>query len=253
MQKFEFTDEELMAYADGELGTERALQLDAALVSNAALNLRLETFAETRELSQKSFEKALHEPVPEHLVQKVRNLAAEYQTHAPPEDRKIIAFGQKSVSAPFWKLPLAAALALAVGLGAGLLVSTDSTQSARGIVLATLTEVELNDLLDTVPSGELEQLADSTQITPIATFYDGSQTLCREFELRSTDGPTVVSVACEQNGTWNLRLAVATAKMDENGYVPASSLQALDAYLDGLNAGPPLDPAAEAAALQNLR
>ena len=48
MQTPEFTDEELMAYADGELDEARAMTLDQALAEDAGLADRLALFVDTR-------------------------------------------------------------------------------------------------------------------------------------------------------------------------------------------------------------
>jgi hypothetical protein len=46
---------------------------------------------------------------------------------------------------------------------------------------------------------------------------------------------------------------VAAAASDASGYAPASSLEALDAWMIATEAGPPLSDAEEAAALDYLR
>ena len=80
----------------------------------------------------------------------------------------------------------------------------------------------------------------------IATFTDASATLCREFEV---DGPlTTVAVACRNGAEWRVAIAI-DAPPANDGYAPASSLAALDAFLGSIDAGPPLPPEAEAEAL----
>jgi surface antigen len=92
-----------------------------------------------------------------------------------------------------------------------------------------------------------------TVFAAIATFRDGSDQLCREFEYGRDGGDTVVAVACHADETWSVRFAVATAAAGGTGYVPASSLDALDGWLAAVEAGAPLSNDEEAAALADLR
>ncbi|GFE48427.1 anti-sigma factor [Roseobacter cerasinus] len=256
MQHPEFTDEELMAYADGELAEDRATDLDLALAAESDLAERLALFVDTRMLSKEALEPMLAEPVPEHLVAQVQALAAAGQTPDAPTGETVVAFPDKRAAPaapPLWKLPLAATLALAVGLGAGLSLAPTGETGGVGLQIATLTDPQIIDALHTVASGDDLLLQDGSRIAPVATFMDGSQALCREFELDRTDGLTVVSVACHRSGGWDVQMAVASAAATETGYAPASSLEILDAYLAANEAGPPLDLQAEAEALQSLR
>lgn len=256
MQQSDFTDEELMAYADGELPEDRASAMDLALADSVELADRLALFIETRSVAKEAWEPALHAPVPDHLVQRVRELAAADQKAQTVSDDTVVAFQPKPsapAATPLWKLPLAASLALAVGLGAGLMLSPNSSDGLGSIEIAALTDARIIAALNTVPSGEDTLLTDGARIAPIATFFDGAQTLCREFEFDRTDGMTIVSVACQRGGQWDVQMAVAAAAATDTGYAPASSLDTLDAYLSANNAGPPLDPSDEAAALAALR
>lgn len=258
MQNPEFTDEELMAYADGELPEERATALDMALATQVELADRLAVFIDTKSVAQEAWAPDLNDPVPEHLVQRVRDLAAADRQARNASDQTVVAFPppprpQTQAQTPVWKLSLAASLALAVGLGAGFMLSPQIGDGFGGIEIAALTDARIIAALDTVPSGEDAVLDNGARIAPIATFFDGTQTLCREFEFDRADGMTIVSVACQRGGQWDVQMAVAAAAATDTGYAPASSLDTLDAYLTANNAGPPLDPDAEAAALTALR
>ncbi|MBW4709202.1 hypothetical protein KX928_15530 [Roseobacter sp. YSTF-M11] len=256
MQKPEFTDEELMAYADGELPEDRAAALDLALMNSTDLTDRLALFMDTKAAAKEAMEPLLRQPVPDHLVETVRALSAADQQARMSSDDTVVAFPQDTAApaqSPVWKLPLAAGLALAVGLGAGLMLSPDSSTGLGSIEIAALADTRIIAALDTLPSGEDVVLPDGARIAPIATFFDGARTLCREFEFDRADGTTVVSVACQRNGQWDVQMAIAAAAASDTGYAPASSLDTLDAYLSANDAGPPLDPDAEAAALSTLR
>jgi hypothetical protein len=103
-----------------------------------------------------------------------------------------------------------------------------------------------------VPAGQEIALAAGGRFRAIATFRDDNGDLCREFELDSADRSTVVSVACNTAGEWRVSFAV-TAPGDAGGYAPASSTEALDAYLRAIEAGEPLTSEEEAEALSETR
>ncbi|MEM9107199.1 MAG: anti-sigma factor, partial [Pseudomonadota bacterium] len=83
----------------------------------------------------------------------------------------------------------------------------------------------------------------------IASYRDAVETLCREFEVDRTDNSTIVAVACRADTQWEYRFTVVAGQTN-SGYAPASSLEALDAYLNAVGASDPLSPEDEAAALQ---
>jgi anti-sigma factor RsiW len=244
-----FTDEELMAYADGELAEDRAAELDLALAGDDALAARLALFVDTRAMSAEALRPMLDDPVPAHLVQRVRDLAA--ADAAAAQATNVVAFPARSAARPIWQLPVAASIALAIGLGAGLMLQgpggTDAPLQVAGNLDPALTEA-----LETLASGASLTLPDGARVEAIATFRSEDDALCREFEHDQTSGTTVVSVACHDGQGWQTRLAIAAAAADETGYAPASSMEALDAYLTATNAGAPLSVDDEAAALSAL-
>ena len=61
----------------------------------------------------------------------------------------------------------------------------------------------------------------------------------------------MIAVACNAAGEWLISFAVS-APGDAGGYAPASSTEALDAYLSAIEAGEPLSAEEEAAALAGL-
>ncbi len=248
----EFTDEELMAYADGELDQNRAAALDLALAGDENLAARLGMFMDTRSVSADALRPMLDEPVPERLVQRVRDLAA--SAAAPSADGNVIAFKPKAAKAvaPFWQLPIAASIALAIGLGAGLLYQGGKVAD-QALDIAAITDPAISDALNTLTSGESVPLDDGGRIEAIATFRAEDNALCREFEHDRSGGTAVISIACHDGSDWQVRLAIAAVGADDTGYAPASSLEALDAYLTATNAGAPLASDEEAAALAELR
>ena len=58
----------LMAYADGEIDSETAREIEAAVAVDPALAARLRAFRDTAVLARSALADALHEPVPERLL-----------------------------------------------------------------------------------------------------------------------------------------------------------------------------------------
>jgi hypothetical protein len=252
----EFTDEELMAYADGELAEDRAAALDLALAVDDALAERLGLFTDTRMIAADALRPLLDAPVPAHLVQRVRDLAAAEAARALPDDdqvqnNNVVAFPTPSRTRSVWQMPIAASIVFAIGVGAGLMLR-NSGAPATGLEIAAVTDPAITGALATLASGESLPLADGGRIGAIATFRAEDDALCREFEFDRGNGTAFVSIACHDGQDWQIRLAIAAAVADETGYAPASSIEALDAYLSATNAGAPLPPADEAASLAKL-
>jgi anti-sigma factor RsiW len=244
----EFSDEELMAYADGELAEDRAAALDLALAADDALAERLALFTETRAILADALRPMLDDPVPAHLVQRVRDLAA---ADAAAQAANVVAFPARPQAPPIWQLPIAASIALAVGFGAGLMLRGQADPDAP-IQFAGTLDPALTEALDSLASGQSLTLASGARVEAIATFRSDDDAVCREFEYDHAGGTTVVSVVCHDGQDWQTRLAVAAAPADETGYAPASSMEALDAYLTATNAGATLSVEDEAAALSAL-
>ncbi|WP_375568993.1 anti-sigma factor [Ahrensia marina] len=250
-----FSDETLMAYADDELDAETMAAVEAAIQSDPVIADRVALF----DLSRQKLADDLGEPDPvsAELLASVKTLADKHNAQARESntpEASVVAFPTPAAqmrTASRWQLPLAASIALLVGLSLGPLLPWPGNNETRQVAVTGLDTPGLATALATIPSGEEIALADGSSLKPIASFQDGGGTLCREFELDQASGQTLVSVACHQEGSWSLRFAVAAGQND-GGYAPASSLDALDGYLTAIEAGEPLSLDAEADALGSL-
>lgn len=254
------SDETLMAYADGELDADGIATVEAAIQADPEIADRVALFDLSRQKIADGLGEA--EPVPAKLLASVKAIAAAHdaETHASAtDDTNVVAFptsAEPSRTTPRWQLPLAASIALLAGLAVSPLLpwpgSDNEAQIARtGLAMTGLDTPGLTTALTSVASGERIILEDGSGLEAIASFQDGAGALCREFELDQLSGQTLVSVACHQNDAWSLRFAVAAGQNDD-GYAPASSLEALDGYLSAIEAGEPLSVEAEAEALRDL-
>ncbi|WP_157961688.1 anti-sigma factor [Acuticoccus kandeliae] len=254
------TDEELMAYADGECSPAAAAVIEAALETDPEVADRLAIFMGTRDLSAEAFPLA---PVPASLQASVEALIARHTEAAAPATPapappaadapadNVVAFRPRAATKPTqstWFMAMAASvLGVAFGLGAFFAMGEfagDRGGGAPGAGVQQLASLPLGELF-ALPSGEARPV-DGGTARMVAAFRDGSGNLCREFEV--TRGDRVQGVACRQDGAWSVNFAVATAA-PTGGYVPASGAEALDAYLTQIEAAPPLSAEEERAAL----
>jgi hypothetical protein len=121
--------------------------------------------------------------------------------------------------------------------------------------VAALDAPGLTDALATLAAGERTTLPDGTELAMVASFRAPDGALCREFETLRANTDTLVSVACHGDaGTgpaWDVRFALAAAP-DSGGYAPASSIEALEVWLEVTGMGESLTLEDEAAALAGL-
>ena len=253
MHEEKFTDEVLMAYADGELDAQTRRQVDDAIKRDARLAERVELFVKTRALLAGTLGTA-NVSVPGDLEARVRQMAgaAEAEDAAGAD---VVPFAPRSAlvrtpSAPRFILPIAASLALVAGGVLGYMAA-GQPERATGIDIAGLAGERIVEALNTSPSGKTIELGREARFEAIATYRDGANALCREFEV-SAGGASHVAVACQGDGTWQLRFAAS--QTDAGGaFVPASSMEALDAFLGASGAGTPLSADEEREALSSLR
>ncbi len=239
MNKDDFDDETLMAFADGELDEARSLALEEALATDEALAERLAVFLDSRRLVGDALKPLIDEPVPEALLASVRKMAEDAQA---PRDN-IVSFRPKPQQAAQptmrpWLMPVAASL---VAVVTGVIGFTLGRMGPS----ATDTGAEIAAALDREASGRDVTLSGAV-LHVVASFRDERGELCREYELKQQASSTL-TVACRQDGAWATRLALTTPQAE--GYVPASSQETIDAYLTSIQAGAPLSAEEERKAL----
>jgi anti-sigma factor RsiW len=279
-----FDDETLMAFADGELDDATMAEVAAAIDRDPALAERVAVFSDTRRLSRDAFAPLLEKPVPAALsdavkasIARSRATTASQSSAVAPVAAPVIDLSsrraaqaaasraQKPTERPrpanqnrfdFGRMsaPIAASIAVVAAGLIGYMAGTGFGPTQQSAPAAQVAQVALIDLpgldqaLDTVASGNDAVLEGSDlPFRAIASFRDGGDRLCREFEVDAASGG-YVAVACEADEAWSIALAI-NVPSETGGYTPASSLDTLDAYLTSIDAGSPLSPEDEAAAL----
>jgi anti-sigma factor RsiW len=250
-----FSDEILMQFADGELDPDMVARIEQAMEIDDRLVTRVAMFIETRAQAQAALKPLLDEPVPEKLVAAVEQMIAARRA-GEKAAASVLPFGGRTAGPPSksqWLLPIAASLAAVLGALAGYWAAGTNERAQGGLWVAGVIRPALGQALATVESGKEIRLAGiSDRFRAIATFRNNSQDLCREFEVDSQDRSTVVSVACRSGDEWRVSFAVV-APGDAGGYAPASSAEALDAYLSAIEAGAPMSAEDEIQALTEIR
>ncbi|WP_421725003.1 anti-sigma factor [Bauldia sp.] len=249
-----FTDEQLMAYVDGEADADTAAAITTAIDTDRDLAARVAVFAETRRRARDAANVAAG-GVPDALRDSVAAMIAEHEQATDP--------GDETTMVPFrtppaqvnesrratWFPALAASIALVVGAVAGYAIAIVDNDS-DGLITAKLDTPGIAAALGSLPSGSDATLPETgARLHAIASYRDMDGALCREFEVDEVDRTTVVAVACRQADAWAVQFMVAAPASSDDGYAPASSLEALDAYLTAVGAMAPLEEAEEAAAL----
>ena len=234
------TDEELMAYVDGELDAARFEALRQEIAASADLSRRVADQQALRDRLRHAFDRTLNEPVPAQLTDlAARDLAIDLASAAR----------RRPVHKAWWSaLALAAGIVLGVALGPALL----QLVRERPDTVASGADVAADGALADALSRRLasEQSA-SDPIRLGVSFLAKTGEYCRTFMARRGDA-TLAGMACRQGPTWRVDAlqSVAIVPGASDGYRPAATalpplvLQAAE----GAMAGDPLDAAREAQA-----
>lgn len=266
MSDTEFSDEILMAFADGELDEETMRRVEAALETDDELMARIAMFMETRAAASEALKPVLDEPVPDELVARVRVMAAAQSDAQRAADApatggdNVVAFRRPADQAALpdagpsrFLMAMAASLLVIVGGAGGYLLRGGGLAETGALQVAGTVGPALAAILDKAASGDEVAVGEGQgTVRLVSAFELGSGQLCREYELARPGAPGLVSVACRKASTWETRLAVARPE-GEDGYAPASSLETVDAFLTSIGAGQPLDADAEKKALAGTK
>jgi len=246
------SEEMLMAYVDNELDEADARLVEAAARSDGSIAERIERLRQTRLAVRDAYAGLIDEPVPARLEERVRSMIDASGRAGAGGDR-VVPF-KSAGRRPMWRTSSAgwalAASITAVAIGVGGYLAGQSTRGpgAAVVALGRITTEALATALSSLPSGEERELGPGEAVKLVLSFRDSSGTLCREFEIGRPAG-RIVCVACRPGDDWRVNFAMATGETGSE-YAPASSTEALDAYLSAISASQPLTREEELAALR---
>lgn len=239
MKPATFSDETLMAYADGELPAAEAAAVRAAAIADPAVAARIELFASSRRLLRESHDPLLLTAVPASLRETVSALG-----RRPRATRRRQIFSRA----------LAASLLLAVAGATGWsFIGRGGSDLGAGMAQLPAAIVAS---LERLPSGGAAEIAVGARQMNMLVLasYDHGGGWCREFELDAGTADEAVQrgLACRDGDRWRLRAFadLAVAPPDASAYLPASGSTDL-APMFGLRA--PLSAAEERQRLDRER
>ncbi len=241
-----WSDEDLMAYADGESSAEAHAQLTAALAADAALRGRVDALAAQRRRVAAAFEDVLDEPVPDRLAALLQapaaappvvDLGAERARRGAPAVRPA-----RELSWVHWG-GMAASLALGVALG----LNMGSRVTDRDALVTEVGgQVVAGARLERVLSRQGGAEGTVAGLAVPLSFQARDGRYCRVFR---TD--RVAGLACRAGDHWTLQTTVAAEAGSADGGMrqAASALpRALLEAVDGQIAGVAMTPEQENAA-----
>jgi hypothetical protein len=245
-------DEEVFAFVDGELPPEAMARIEAAMATDPQLALRVETQRSLRRLLSGAHAgigrepgvrgaTAVAKPPPASKPAEViafpgaqAKKAKEKEKARPRDPKPPKPAGAGGQGAPAW---IGLTACLIAGLVIGRLAAPSPVTLSGADDPAPLAAGPLAKALNTLDSG---QAAGPVRIG--VSFRTPSGFYCRSFQASGRS--PIAGVACRDPDAWRVR-AVSPANASPSGpQIPA----AIQAAVDSMRAGPPLDPAGEAKA-----
>ncbi len=243
-----FSDETLLAYADGQLDERTRRQIDLAMRRDPSLAVKIRRLQSRRANVFDAFAATLHDEVPQR-AQSAARAGKVIQLDSVRPAR--IAPPAPIVEKPDWTWREWSALlvALAVGLTAGAagayLLGRDEQIATLGQRSGALTA---QGALDKALSNQLGGYGGARSGVRVGiSFVSKEGAYCRSFML-----PAAAGLACRSGAQWQIPMltngpmGTISQYRQASSALPASVLEAIDARI----AGAPLDASAEKAALR---
>jgi len=233
-----FSDEMLMAYADGELDLVTRAEIESAMAADPELARAVERHRALAARLRAGYDGVLAEPVPERLAALVaRPAAVPVADLAAKRAERPGARGRARL--PQWA---ALAASVIVGVVVGVLLTRSPRppyEDAGGALVA-------RGALDAALSDQLAATSGESGVAIGITFRDRDGRFCRTFYMHRN--APVAGLACRGTQRWAIEvLAAAPPLQGELRPATAMPLPVLH-VVDARMAGEPLDAAAEAAA-----
>ncbi|WP_157572606.1 anti-sigma factor family protein [Nevskia soli] len=203
MSTHDWSDEVLMAYADGALHAPDAARVREATAADPEIAARIDMFRASGRLLREAFGPVLRQPVPQRLCDAVQALGSE----AVVRPERGVRAGRRRRAAMVVLAIAATVLGVMITLPG---LERRGRDTPASLLAATgPLPASLNDTLDRLPSGEVGHLtlaAREVEVLPLAS-YDEAGVVCREFDLKvpAASGESLRGVACRDANRWVLR------------------------------------------------
>ncbi len=250
----ELTDEQLMAFVDGELNRQETEKIKKIIHDKPTLQNKVHLFKKSSQLLKTTYDLPAHQEVPERLVNGI------LKYHGNPKKEKTNKSGflliekirflfHTSAWQPVHALVFFLTLSIGIGsgwFGAGLIVSEDKQATFSPFMVST----ELSKGLEYSVSGSSFYIDNQNLvITPIITFISISGYYCRQYEVIGKDQETMapaIGIACRaESGEWITKAILTPSPptlfpaSEEKGFVPAGADDLAGKITSELMAAPP--------------
>lgn len=233
------TEEQLSAFIDDELSAREMEAVREALVEDEHLADRLAELIQVDTLVAQAYSSIDLAPMSKGVSDALTAHGSEAVKRYPR--MQVISRIKSRIQSPLGQLATAASLMLVTGLLVFQYTASPTNPSWQ----------EISAALESTPSGNPQQLADGSQLTPQLSFADHYGTYCRVYQI-SNEQQHQQNLACRNNGNWQLTATSNPAAVDESGvYLPASHNSSLNAILDDIISNEPFDQAQEEALIDN--
>ncbi|HKT85105.1 MAG TPA: hypothetical protein VJQ77_03345 [Novosphingobium sp.] len=247
------TDEELMAFADGELSGDDAARVEAAIAADPALAKRIEAERRLKTVLRGHLDPVAEEPVPAGWTAMIAAAGEEDEAGEPPKiisldavrARKAEKAAREASDAALarsltqrWGTGIAIAASLVLGLFVGTQVTVKAPIMERnGTLIAS-------GLLAKGLDKQLASAGDGGPVRILTSFRRQGGDYCRVFASGGVSG-----IACKEQPGWVLERTINSGKAQKSEYRQASSAETeLMTAAQDMALGGPLDTAQEKAA-----
>lgn len=225
-----FSDETLMAYADGELDPVTRAEIEAAMVADPALRRTVERHRALAAKVKAAYQGVIEEPVPARLSSLTAAPVA-----APVADlamERTVRMQRKPRPAPR-RLPQWAAMAASVALGA--MVGAFLMRAPESPFETTAAGLVARGELDAALTRQLAGSVSTGETRIGISFRDRGGAWCRTFHVQHET--PLAGFACRADDQWRVQVLAAAAPradgMRAAAAMPMAVLQAVDAAIEG--------------------
>ncbi|GGE54949.1 hypothetical protein GCM10007276_34900 [Agaricicola taiwanensis] len=245
MTDIHLSDENLMAYADGEAEAPLQRAVERAMLADPRAVRKVVDFLRSRRLARAAL--ALDgTAVPDSLRAAVEAKVAAHER----QGGNVVPLKRRGLSGLWARVALPVAAA-AVLLAAVSLYTTMGMREDAGSGVSLVAHIEaprVQHLLDRLPAGS-EETEDGVTLRALATYRLPSGRICRAFSL-TQDAEGAEAVSCREGERWAFTVAGA---VEPQAYVPADGTDVIGGYLAGAKAGEALSEEEEARLFAELK